>query len=406
MLEWSHNKGSDFMATCLEYIDWRGDLSFDVSPLNEVDNYILCKIGCPDFTGIVPEDGEISFKEAIDKLYEGKTEEELEEILGPLASSQIMTVIKKASESRRFGDIILKDFVSITDLVKCEMFSALTVILPGGTPFVTYRGTGDTLISWKEDFLLCVDDELPAQADAVKYLRKIARKTKGSLVVGGHSKGGNLAIYASMKMPKTVKKRITDIYNNDGPGFKTDMIGNEEYESIRPKIHNLVSQHTIVGKLLYNDPICTIVHSPVSGIAAHDGFNWDVMGTQFVRCEEFSKTSIAFETALEEVMNNMDVVEKAKFIEEFFDILMANGAMTLSDINENRFRNLAEIGHGVLSNAEERKFIQQVSALFIQERISESNISIDKIKHPIKNLKNTIIKKNNDSDSEEEKDKE
>lgn len=41
------------MANIMDYMDWRGDLSFEADEFNEVDNLILAQLAYVDFEGIV-----------------------------------------------------------------------------------------------------------------------------------------------------------------------------------------------------------------------------------------------------------------------------------------------------------------------------------------------------------------
>lgn len=364
------------MATILDYLDWRGDLTFAQSPFNEVDNYILCKLGCPDFTGIIPADGTLSIGEAVSRFDASLADAGDGEFLGPLASPVMMNVIRRLPRTARFGSLTVADFISKIDPVAEEQFSALTILLPDGTRFVTYRGTGDTIISWKEDFLLSVEDVVPAQKDAAAYLLREASYGDGPLMLGGHSKGGNLAVYAALKAPEAIQARITGVYNNDGPGFRRDPRGTPEYARIKPVLHTLVSQHTVIGKLLYHEEDCIIVKCWPTGIAAHDGFNWEVLGTQFVRSPDYSFDSKAFEVALNETLEGMNDVERRDFVEDFFSIMTSTGATTLSDFNEHRFRQALELGGEMRRSDTVRKFLQTTLNIILQETIAGAKAAI------------------------------
>lgn len=370
------------MPNILDYLDWRGDLTFEQSPFNEVDNYILCKLGCPDYTGIIPETGCISIGDAVSGYDAALGDENAEDELGPLASPVMMRVIRALPRTARFGGLKVCDFIAKLDPVQEEQFSALTIILPDGTRFVTYRGTGDTIISWKEDFLLSVEDVVSAQKDAAAYLIKESSYDSGPLMLGGHSKGGNLSVYAAVKAPEAVQKRITAIYNNDGPGFRRDPSAMPEYLRIKPVLHTLVSQHTVIGKLLHYDRDCTIVKCGPTGIAAHDGFNWEVLGTRFVRCRDYSFDSKAFEVALNETLNGMNDEERRDFVEEFFSILTSTGASTLSDLNEHRLRQALELGSEMRRSQEVRKFLQTSLNIILQETIAEAKASLPRPRLP------------------------
>lgn len=355
------------MATIIDYLDWRGDLSFEKSPLNEVDGYILCKVGCPEYKGIIPQTGAVSLNGAVKAFCSTVGEDEAEEALGPLASEFIMPVITKLPQTERFGKLIAADYESEIDLVEEEQFSALTIILPDGARFVTFRGTGDAIVSWKEDFLLCVHDAVPAQRDALKYLIKQASYNDAKLIVGGHSKGGNMAVYAAMNAPEEIQRRIIAVYDYDGPGFRQSPYQSAGFLRIKPVLHKYVSQHTVIGKLLEHEDDCNIVHSYDFAVGAHDGFTWEVLGTQFVRCEDYSASSKSFEAAFNNTLDGMGDEARRDFVEEFFAVLTSTGADTVSDFTEHRIRQALELGQGMYKSPEVKDFLQSVLSIFWQE---------------------------------------
>lgn len=362
------------MANIMDYLDWRGDLAFEQSPFNEVDNYILCKLGCPDFGGIVPENGEVGISEAVERYFQANEKEKIS--LGLLTSPHVLPMIRRLPETVRFGSLVLSDYVDRLDPNKEEQFSALTIGMPDGVWFVSFRGTDDTILAWKEDFLLSVWDVIPAQRDAADYLVREAEKKPGRLMVGGHSKGGNLSVFASLVAPIKIQDRIIDIYNNDGPGFRRDLSSTPAYGRIKPKLHTIVPQQTIVGKLQYHETDCTIVKSSQSGMDAHDGFNWEVLGTQFVRGEDYTLGSKAFEAAIIEVSRQMGTEERRIIIEEMFAILTSTGAVTLTDLTERRLRQALEMAQGIRKSPEVRKFIQSLLSLMVRETVSNARISV------------------------------
>ncbi|NCB51813.1 MAG: DUF2974 domain-containing protein [Clostridia bacterium] len=362
------------MANIMNYLDWRGDLTFEQSPFNEVDNYILCKLGCPDFGGIVPEKGEVAISEAVNRYFAAHENKDIS--LGLLTSPFVLTMIRRLPETARFGSLVLCDFINRVDPNREEQFSVLTIELPDGVRFVSFRGTDDTIMAWKEDFLLSVWDVIPAQRDAAEYLLREAERKPGRLMVGGHSKGGNLSVFASLVAPEEIQERILAIYNNDGPGFRRDYSSTPAYARLKPKLHTIVPQHTIVGKLQYHEEDCAIVKSSQSGLAAHDGFNWEVLGTKFVRSADYSLGSKAFEAALLEISSQMDTEERRVIIEELFAILTSTGAVTLTDLTERRLRQALELAQGIRKSPEVRKFIQSLLTMMARETVSNARISV------------------------------
>ena len=212
------------MNKMMDYLKWRGDIPFSVSPINEADLFLMSKIGAIDWAGIIDRDGApVSFSYAGDQYFRRYGDEGAEKV--KLAGVNLIPVIKTACCSKRFGNIKLSGFVNIVDERKTEQFSALTVQLPDDVHYVTFRGTDDNILAWKENFYLSCSDYVSAQRDALSYLRYRSTLFDGPIILGGHSKGGNLSVYAACTAEETISRRIEAVYSFDGPGF------HEEYYS-------------------------------------------------------------------------------------------------------------------------------------------------------------------------------
>lgn len=353
------------MADILDYLDWRGDLSFAAAPFNEVDNYIITKIGTPDYTGFIPADGEkTDIRTATELLFAAGAENRG---MGPLASKSNVPMLRRLPDTVRFGSLKLSHYVNHIDFDNTEQFSAVTVELPDGTSYISYRGTDETIIAWKENFCMAIMDTVPAQRDALAYLIEAAELCEGELIVGGHSKGGNLAVYAAACAPKEIQDRITVVYNNDGPGFRQEFLASEGYQRIKDKIRTIVSQNSIVGTLLVQEETPEVVESSEFGIGAHDGFTWQVLGDHFVRHAGLSRSSIAFDEALDAALETMDTEQRKAMIDELFDGLMSTGAVTLTDISEAGLLNALEILRKLRRSPEVHKFAEQILELMLRE---------------------------------------
>ena len=367
------------MAVISDYLDWRGDLTFEASPLNEVDNYIIAMIGCPDLTGIVPADEiEIGIKDAID-AYREQCGDEIRS-LGVISSPYVLPCLFRLPETVRFGSLKLTGFVNRIDIGSTEQFSALTVRLPDGTYYVSFRGTDDTIVAWKENFHMAIMDAIPAQEDARRYLEWAMEAYEGPFLVGGHSKGGNLAVYASAMVPKESQDRILRVYNFDGPGFQDAFLEKEGYRRILPKLQSILPQHSIVGMLLSQGKVPDIVKSYSFGVGAHDGFTWQVLGTQFVRLPSLSFSSAMFSSAMAETLSEMDQAERRTFIDEFFDIMTSTGAFTLTDLTEVRLRTAVEMANSLRKDKEVQKFALKILTnsladfrSYVEEKKNESS---------------------------------
>ena len=185
------------MANILDYLDWRGDLTLAQSPFNEVDNLILAELSFVDFGGIIPGPGEgksVPLWRAAE-AYFAKTEGRPID-MGVLVPNQIPELLRRTAASPRFRDMKLNGFVDHLDTVKAEQFAALAAECGDGTVYLSFRGTDDTLAGWKEDFYLSCMREVPAQKMAVAYTEAMAHQyPRIKLRLGGHSKGGNLAVW-------------------------------------------------------------------------------------------------------------------------------------------------------------------------------------------------------------------
>ncbi len=354
------------MAQLKDYITWRGDVPFSVSPFNEVDNYIISKIGVLDFTGIVPSDGtEVPFRTAMRNYMDLYSEEGTYK--GAFASSSLYPIIRRLPRTARYGKLSLSGFVSKSSEETIEQFSALTIRLPDGRHYVSFRGTDDTIAAWKENLLMSIQDEIPARKDALEYLKWAASAYTGSLIVGGHSKGGNLAVYAAACAPEEIQDRITDVYSNDGPGFLAGFVQSPGYLRIRPKLHVLLPQHSIIGTLLIQDSDYQVVKAPKGGATAHDGTTWEVRPTAFAHCDSLSKMSKNFDDSLDKVMGTLSVQERKKLVNELFDTLAATGAKTVTDLTENKLKQAAILFSSYRRSAESRRVVRALLDLMLRE---------------------------------------
>lgn len=358
------------MANAIDYIDWRGDLSFDVSPFNEVDNLLLCRLTSLDFTGIVPADGEMPLAEAARLYFERYGDEDRR--LGVLLAPGSVTMVKRMLQSARFSRLVLADYENRVDERRELQFCAVTVLVPDGTAFVAFRGTDDTLVAWKEDFYMGSMRTVPAQEEAAVYLCRAAWRYEQPLRVGGHSKGGNLSVYAAMSAPEEVQARLLDVYNNDGPGFRDSVGGTEGYRRVKERIHTILPQYSLVGVLLKTDDDFEIVESCETGISAHNGFTWQVKGRRFVRCADFPFRTRVFSEAMRGWTEDLSYDERRELTDLFFGALESTGARTLTDLTAQKLRKAAAVTRELLSREENRAMLADKFELLLREYIASA----------------------------------
>ncbi len=163
----------------------------------------------------------------------------------------------------RFSDVEMSAYCEQFDGGAQTQFAAVTFRLPSGTLVVAFRGTDDSLVGWKEDFNMAFQYPVPAQVSAAEYLKKVASLWDGPILLTGHSKGGNLAVYAAMNAEDEIKDRVERIYSLDGPGFPEEVVKSFEYASVSDRIVKIVPDSSVVGMVFETPERCVVVKSDV-----------------------------------------------------------------------------------------------------------------------------------------------
>lgn len=345
------------MGNIMDYISWRGDLSFAQSEFNEVDNLILACFSYVNLDGIpaVTKQKGIGLKKLTEEFMKLHTMKELEADKSFIRLAPFMMM--EMAKSVRFGKCVVRNYVNDIVTEAEQQFAAMEIVLEDGTSYVSFRGTDDTIIGWKEDFNLSTG-VVPAQKRAIEYLQKISEHTDGMLRVGGHSKGGNLAIYGSV-MCKSAHEKILEIYSNDGPGFSREFQELPETKEMMPKIIRIIPEYSIIGTLLEHEKEPVIVASSSKGLLQHDGFSWEVQGPALVRRDSLNKTALRFIQILHKWIDGMDMEQKRLLIEDLFATLQASGYENLSEVQSGGLKSLAAMVKRVEKFAPESRGMMQ-----------------------------------------------
>ena len=345
------------MGNIMDYISWRGDLSFEQSQFNEVDNLILACFSYVNLDGIpaVIKQKGIGLKKLTEEFMKLHTMKELEADKSFIRLAPFMMM--EMAKSVRFGKCVVRNYVNDIVTEAEQQFAAMEIVLEDGTSYVSFRGTDDTIIGWKEDFNLSTG-VVPAQKRAIEYLQKISEHTDGMLRVGGHSKGGNLAIYGSV-MCKSAHEKILEIYSNDGPGFSREFQELPEMKEMMPKIIRIIPEYSIIGTLLEHEKEPVIVASSSKGLLQHDGFSWEVQGPALVRRDSLNKTALRFIEILHKWIDGMDTEQKRLLIEDLFATLQASGYENLSEVQSGGLKSLAAMVKRVEKFAPESRGMMQ-----------------------------------------------
>ena len=312
----------------LTYLKWRGDLSVKDVPFNEVDALILSELVYIHFENIVPalgEDGCITLREANAK-YEKSTAREMlfykakEELFDALAFSP------------RFADMTLCNYVSTLDVQQQEQFAAMHVNVSPNHTFVAFRGTDSTVVGWREDLNMSFMMPVPAQQSAVEYVEKTVKGLFKKYSFGGHSKGGNLAVYSAVFCNPKIQKKLVQVYNFDGPGFNRKMINDEAYRRIEDRISTFVPEQSIVGLLMEHEEDYKVVESTEFSILQHEGFSWVIDRDEFVLVDSVDKFSKSLSLTLKAWLAQMNQEERKAVVDAFFDVFVNAGINDFMEI--------------------------------------------------------------------------
>lgn len=327
------------MNTLFEYIKWRGDLSFEQSPLNEVDNLILSKLSYLPFDQALSTDFSQRF------ILREVGQQVLDQLQDPQGSNGLIVLfdqdpllLEAMVQSRRFGELEVFGFRNHVDPESQKQICGMTIRLAEDLYFVSFRGTDNTFVGWKEDFNMTLQAVVPSQLEAVRYVDELLSQIEGDIYVGGHSKGGNLAIYAGVFVQQNYAQRVLKIFSNDGPGFHSSVLASEKYQQNRHKIYAYIPEESIVGLLFEHDANITIIKSKESMFWQHDPYNWVVEQTQFVHVSQLSRSSRFIDTTIKQWAEGLEPLKQRQTIDVLFEILNATEVTSLSQITEDWFK--------------------------------------------------------------------
>lgn len=318
------------MSDIFDYIDWRGDLSFTADPFNCVDGLIYSSFSyiCPD---ALFENDVLSDK-TLDEIYEYTSS------LSPKDQQLIcrceddLRLLCQMKDTPRYSDSKILYYTNILDTEREIQFAAYAIELCNYGTLLVYRGTDHSLIGWKEDLNLAYLDTLPGQEYARDFLDMVSKNTHGPLYIVGHSKGGNLAMYAASSIGRRTQGRIKAVYDYDGPGFRGDFLKSEGYLNMLPKIFTYVPQSSVVGMLLAHEEPYQVVESKNVGLLQHDPYSWNVAGKEFALLDDVDNMSQYTSQTLHTWIGGLTDEQRALFVENVYNIISESQAETLSDL--------------------------------------------------------------------------
>ena len=319
------------MADIIEYAQ-QELLTFDEAPLNEVDSLVFSQLSYfwfgeafPDARGISGRALHDAFHlEAFDPLFVGKR-----------AQDQNQALLAAIAASPRYRDVRVCSYVAEFDRQSETQFSAAAFILPGDAEsYIAFRGTDSTLVGWKEDFNLAYRYPVRGQVLACSHVNRIADAVSGPLYLGGHSKGGNLAVYAATQCSAAVQDRIVAVYDHDAPGFASEFFDQPSFARIRPRIRKTVPEDALVGMLMETPVEYRVVRSDAVAMLQHDPFTWevDIPAREFAFADGVSRMAGRGDAVISKWIEPLDAEQRGAFIDTLFRALTATGAHTTGDL--------------------------------------------------------------------------
>lgn len=337
-------EGGEAMANLMDYLDWRGDLTFLQAPFNEVDNLILAQLVYVELGGIVSELGEresITVEEASKLFFAVNDEKKIMERVSMTKTA--MFVLKKMAKTERFGHARLFGYVNDISMEEQSQFSVVCVRLDDGSVYVSFSGTDNTIVGWRENFNMGYLSETPGQLKAVDYLNRMMDESWKKVRIGGHSKGGNLSVYASVKCRPEIQERIVRVYSNDGPGFNTEMIESAQYQKMLPRIRTILPESSIIGMLLEHQEKFEVVKSSYSGIQQHDAMSWEVLGDHFVYVETVAPQSVLLDETMKNWIFQLTPKQREEIVDTVFSMLEEANIRTVDDFYHSKWKAIQEL---------------------------------------------------------------
>ncbi len=312
----------------IDYVKKNGYKDFKEKKFNEVDALILAVIPYVPLNDIVPpfKKKAITIKECVKKL-----DKNLMRAKGIFVVNSF-NLLEAMADSPRYQNILLYNYMYIVNL---EMqFGALTMKLPDKSTYIAFAGTDTSIIGWEEDFKMAYMYPGAGQKYASIYLNKAIKLLDRNIRIGGHSKGGNLAISSAMNAKFFIKPRIKEIYNFDGPGFLKEQFESKEYKTLEKKIKMFIPEQSIIGMILYHTPDYKVVKAKHFSILQHDAFNWKLDNNGFILSIQ-NKRSKNLERKLTQKLEKLSVPERLQLVENMFNLFKKNDIKDTKEIKLN-----------------------------------------------------------------------
>lgn len=378
------------MANINDYLLWRGDLLISKQfPFNELDSMALAR-----FSYLIFDKIKMQPKETIFSISEKMKDFDNNEFLYN-GDKELITYL---GQSERFKNMYVTDFVKNNDKQAEKQFGAITIHTSDKEMYLSYIGTDSTIFGWKEDFNMSFMDNVPCQILGKEYLDEISKKYYHKKIrIGGHSKGGNVAIYSAITAQKQVQNRIIKVYNYDGPGFNKKIINQYGNDKIISKIETYIPQDSVIGRLLNHKEKMTISWSLEKGILQHDIFSWQVLKDDLIKLEKNTEISEDIDKTISDWLEITTPEQRKIVVDAVFDLFYSTESTSFGEMSRNLSTNLPKIlkKYGEIAK-EDKEMITKMIKLIVSSYINivreRETIKLDNIKEEYKNKSKIKIK--------------
>lgn len=330
------------MRNIIDYIK-EEQRTFEEKKLNQVDSLIFSNFIYMNLEYVFQSDDnkkniiqskEIEIRDFLQREHFSKM---FKNIIMP---QQFESFLYELAASRRFRNVKVKYFVNLNDNNIEKQFAAVSFIINNEYSYIAFRGTDDSFNGWKEDFNMAYKCPVPSQEEALEYVNKYYKKLTQKIYLGGHSKGGNLAVYSLVKASDKIQDKIECVFSHDGPGFRKEFIESEEFKKIKGKIRKTLPQSSIVGMLLQTQENYKIVNSDAFFLLQHDPFSWQVKNSDFDYTENLTGGAKYTNVTISKWLNELNDKKREKVVNQMFKALYATNETTFTSLAVNWKKNL------------------------------------------------------------------
>lgn len=329
------------MAGSLEYLRWRGDLTFAERPFNSVDASLFAAL---IYLPVDESGAGHSLKEVAERLHQLPS---FQHQMHDETGAEIWLLPK----APRLGQIKILNWTNRMEKKPHPLqFTAGTFRLDPRTILISYRGTDSSMIGWSEDMDMNYMAEVYGQDVAANYLRTMAQKyPHDRIYLVGHSKGGNFAQYALSAVQPALQDRIIKAFSFDGPGFFHKVSSSAGFKRTISKMKTYLPQDSVIGTMLDHPERVLIVKSEAGMRDQHDPRRWDIGRDSFVLADGLSVRARVLRHALVHFNHSIPDAKRGEFFSALFDAFENSDIHDVNQLTNNKLLGTYRFGRVIMN---------------------------------------------------------